>query len=111
MPNRKHIAVDLFAGCGGMTAGLRRAGFSVAAAVENDRVAARTYRWNNRRTRLLERDIRRLTAQEIAAAAGTKDISLLAGCAPSFSSSFLFNVVIIHHFNTINTVESGYLRT
>ena len=30
------------------------------------------------------------------------------------SSSFLFNVVIIHHFNTVNTldmVESGYLQT
>lgn len=82
MTNRKHVAVDLFAGCGGMTAGLRQAGFSVAAAVENDRVAARTYRWNNRRTQLLERDIRRLTAQEIVEAAGTEDISLLAGCAP-----------------------------
>ena len=31
-----------------------------------------------------------------------------------FSSSFLLNVVIIRHFNTVNTldmVESGYSRT
>ena len=30
-----------------------------------------------------------------------------------FSSSFLFNVVIIHHFNTVDTlemVESGHSR-
>lgn len=79
---KTHVAVDLFAGCGGLTTGLRAAGFRVAAAVENDPVAARTYRWNNRKTRLLERDIQRLSADEIVEAAGVKDISLLAGCAP-----------------------------
>lgn len=78
----RHVAVDLFAGCGGLTKGLRDAGFRVAAAVENDPVAARTYRWNNRRTRLLEQDIREVTAGRIVEAAGTDDISLLAGCAP-----------------------------
>lgn len=79
---KTHVAVDLFAGCGGLTTGLRAAGFRVAAAVENDPVAARTYRWNNRKTRLLERDIQRLSADEIVEAAGTEHISLLAGCAP-----------------------------
>lgn len=64
------------------TKGLRDAGFRVAAAVENDPVAARTYRWNNRKTRLLEQDIREVTAGRIVEAAGTDDISLLAGCAP-----------------------------
>ena len=28
-----------------------------------------------------------------------------------FSSRFLFNVVIIRHFNTVNTIESGYSQT
>ena len=78
----RHVAVDLFAGCGGLTTGLRAAGFRVAAAVENDPVAARSYRWNNRKTRLLERDIRSLSAREIVDAAEVEDISLLAGCAP-----------------------------
>lgn len=82
MSSKAHVAVDLFAGCGGLTAGLRAAGFRVTVAVENDPVAARTYRWNNRKTRLLERDIQGVTADEIFEAAGAEDISLLAGCAP-----------------------------
>jgi DNA (cytosine-5)-methyltransferase 1 len=51
------IAVDLFAGAGGMGAGFEKAGFHVGLAVERDRHAAQTYRLNHPGVPVLEAEI------------------------------------------------------
>lgn len=80
----KLLAVDLFAGAGGMTLGLKRAGFNVIAAVEIDALACETYRANHSDVRLWESDIRKLEPSELLAELGLKprQLALVAGCPP-----------------------------
>lgn len=51
------VAVDLFAGAGGMGAGFEAAGFRVGLAVERERHAAQTYRLNHPGVPVLEAEI------------------------------------------------------
>jgi DNA (cytosine-5)-methyltransferase 1 len=75
------VAIDLFAGGGGLSAGLRRAGFRIAAAVEIDPQSVAVYKANHPRTRMFARDIRDVSADELLGAAGGR-VDLIAGCAP-----------------------------
>lgn len=82
MKDERLIAVDLFSGCGGLTRGLRKAGFCVAAGVEVDPVAGKTYSYNNRETILIEKDIRQVGGADLLAAVPDGKLDLLVGCAP-----------------------------
>lgn len=86
----KPVAIDLFSGCGGLTLGLRRAGFDVKAAVDVDQLAVRTYRDNHPRTVVVEEDIKSITGAALLKRAGLskRRIDLVAGCPPcqGFSS-------------------------
>jgi len=82
MNTPKLIAIDLFSGCGGLSTGLRSAGFDVRVAVEIDAPSAQTYRRNHPDTVLIERDIRKVTAPELLASCNGVPVALLAGCAP-----------------------------
>ena len=51
------VAVDLFAGGGGLGSGFRREGYRIALAVEAERHAAQTYRFNNPGVPVIELEI------------------------------------------------------
>lgn len=77
-------AIDLFSGCGGLSQGLKDAGFDVLAAVEIDRKAQSTYRLNHPDVHLYESDIRKLDPASILEGIGLLpgELDLLAGCPP-----------------------------
>ncbi len=76
-------AVDLFSGCGAVTAGLKAARFKVLAAVDNDPVACLTYRSNHPSVHLIEEDIVRVDPQELKDTILTgRKLDLMAVCAP-----------------------------
>lgn len=87
--NKKYTAVDLFAGGGGVTQGLKKAGFNVIAAVENDLKVIDTYKANHPDTTLFTHDIQHISASSIKALLKPgQTLDLLAGCPPcqGFSS-------------------------
>ncbi len=77
-------AIDLFSGCGGLSLGLKKAGFKVLAAVELDELAAETYCANLKNTHVLRTDICRISPSAVMRLCGLKrgDLDLLAGCPP-----------------------------
>ena len=80
--DRRPVAVDLFAGAGGLSLGLRQAGFRVAAAVEVSPEVCKTYAANHPDVTLLTRDARRVTGRDLLAAARAEHVDLVAGCPP-----------------------------
>lgn len=88
VPRHGGVAVSTFAGCGGSTLGLMAAGWAVPIAVEFLPLAAETYRANFPGRRVIQTDIRAVTAEQIQELAG-EPIDLLEGGPPcaGFSSS------------------------
>jgi DNA (cytosine-5)-methyltransferase 1 len=85
---KKYYAIDLFSGCGGLSQGLREAGFEVAAAFDNDVDSIKTYKLNHPDTKVFEGDIRNVNTADIKELLGGSPLHLLAGCPPcqGFSS-------------------------
>ena len=90
---RRHTpstALDLFAGAGGSTEGLKAAEYRVLGAVECDASAARSYSSNHPDVLLFDRDIRDVSPRTMRYALGIKqgELDLLNACPPcqGFSS-------------------------
>lgn len=77
-------AVDLFSGAGGLTLGLKQAGFKVLAGVEIEKIPASTFRLNHPDVHCFNKDIRDVGAVELLNTIGLKrgQLDLLAGCPP-----------------------------
>jgi DNA (cytosine-5)-methyltransferase 1 len=81
---RRFSAVDLFSGCGGLTLGLKQAGFEVLAAIESDHLAVETYTANHRDVLVKQADIREVSPEGLKRRLRLRrgDLDLLAGCPP-----------------------------
>jgi DNA (cytosine-5)-methyltransferase 1 len=82
------FAVDIFSGAGGLTVGLKRAGFKVIAAVEVEPHAFGTYKANHPEVHAYKQDIRTVNGEFLRLLSPTGSVDLLAGCPPcqGFSS-------------------------
>lgn len=80
----KPSAIDLFCGAGGLSEGLRQAGFKVVGAVDVDAAACSTYRLNHQKPKLWELDVRRLSGAKMMKALKLRPgkLDLLAACPP-----------------------------
>jgi len=85
------LAIDLFAGAGGLSLGLMKAGYRVVQAVEKDPQAAATYRHNHPGTDVIEDDIQKLDPISCLKRLGLRrgDVSVLVAGPPcqGFSES------------------------
>lgn len=79
-----YTAIDLFSGCGGLSRGLKDAGFKVLAAVEIDSKARETYTLNHCDVPLVGTDIRNVSAAHLLRNCRLKrgQLDLMAGCPP-----------------------------
>lgn len=73
--------VDLFCGVGGLTCGMRQAGFNVVAGFDNDKTCEYTYSHNNN-TVFHCKNIREVIAEEINDCYSDGADKILVGCAP-----------------------------
>lgn len=73
------VVIDLFCGAGGLSEGLRQAGFRPVVGVDFDKHAAATYRHNHPGVPVVEGSVEHVTGDQLTSLAGTTDIDLIAG--------------------------------
>ena len=85
MTNRKLRAIDLFAGCGGLSSGLSQAGIDIAIATDHWDVALNTYKTNHENTQIVccdGSDFLDRIKSDVNLSYAAKDIDLIVGGPP-----------------------------
>ncbi len=107
MPKMRPIAIDLFAGAGGLSLGLEQAGFDVAAAVEIDPIHCAVHEYNFPLTKVICESVVQLSGDRLRKLANLQDIDvdLVAGGAPCQGFSLMGKRAmddprnqLVHHF-------------
>jgi DNA (cytosine-5)-methyltransferase 1 len=105
--------VDLFCGCGGLTLGLKQAGFAVIGAIEIDPLAVKTYRANHPEVYVWAKDIKEVSPRSVMRRLALRkgQLDLLAGCPPcqGFSSVRTLNGSRVIHDDR-NDLLAEFLR-
>ncbi|MBX3001990.1 MAG: DNA cytosine methyltransferase [Caldilineaceae bacterium] len=78
----ERTVVDIFCGVGGLTHGLRNAGFRVLAGIDADEKCGYGFEHNNPEARFIHKKIEDLSPQEIIDLYPPQQIKILVGCAP-----------------------------
>ena len=103
-------SIDIFSGAGGLSTGLYKAGFKVAAAIEIDLIAVQTYKMNYKKTLVISKDVRKVTVAEIKRSLNNEPLHLLAGCPPCQGFSTVRNLNGRNVIDKRNNLILQYLR-
>lgn len=107
-------AIDLFAGCGGLSLGFTQAGYKILKAVEYDSVIANTYKQNNPEVEVVVDDIKNIDNSDFFSGMGA-DVIIGGPPCQGFSMAgsrirhgFIDdprNYLFKHYFNIVKTIR------
>ncbi len=103
-------SIDLFSGCGGLSFGMNKAGFSIKAAIEIDEDAVNSYKLNFKSNYIIQKDIRKIKVKELKKKLSGKPLHLLAGCPPCQGFSSIRRLNGINRRDPRNNLILEYLR-
>ncbi len=118
MKNQRLIAVDLFAGAGGMTLGFEQAGFDVLAAVEIDPIHCATHEYNFPMWTTICASVTEISGKDIRQRSqiGEQEVDLVFGGPPCQGFSLMGkrafddprNQLVSHFMRLVKELEAKY---